>query len=331
MPRQKTIVRTRVQSAPKRRQQRQNRAVVTTTTTIQRRRPRPGRFRYVPRGTPAAFSRRLNATWSMYTRGRSTYVTGHDILSLDVDRSAGESGVFWTFPVNPVYWTGTQIAAVASSYMSYRPLRLRIQYKPKVGTSESGSVTFGTCFDKVVTASNLQRTLNASNGGFTTQVYHPSQTTISCGTNLNQNLYNTCGSPDDVDVNPFTMVAYTDCSKSGIPGEFVVYYTYKLTNPGITAVYDNSGYKETPIAKAAGDTVEDYTLEGLSTAINAAITIAKPFTVSGVTYGAGTTFQLAKYGLRWGTSLVATFKQLYDAYVNHQIPGIIYSYVTGGS
>lgn len=328
MPRGKiSTTTTRVRTAPKRKQQRRGkREVVTTTTTryARRRRPRNSRFRY----TPAAYSSRLSTGWYMRQRGASTYVSGHDILSFDSNRAGGEKGIFWAFPCNPVYWTGTQISAVAGAYQSFRPLKLSVTYRPKVGTSESGSVVFGTCFDKVVSPESLVRMLNASNGGFTTQVYNPARSTIHLGTNLQQNMFTIPGSPDDVDCNPFTMLAYTDSSRDGIPGEFVVHYTFKLANPGIKAVYDNSGEVSRDIVKGAGDAISDYTIEQPAAAVNAFTTL-RNLVIDGVKYGAGTTFSLAKYGLKFDDAMI-TFKQIYNTIESHNLLGVIYSYVTGG-
>lgn len=322
-----TTTTTRVRSAPKRRQQRRrNREVVTTTTTRRTSRRNRGRFRYRP--TPAAFSSRFSSDWSVRQRGACTYVTGHDILSFPSTRAANENGIFWSFPANPVYWTGTQIAALASSFMNFRPLRLTVAYKPKVGTSESGSVNFGTSFDKVVTSEALVRMLNASNGGFTTQVYSPARTTIHLGTNLQQNMFTTCGSIEDVDSNPFTMIAHTDCSRAGAPGEFTVYYTYKLANPGIKAVYDNTGLVTKIIAKGLGETVSDYTIEQPSSAVSS-FTTFKDMIVDGVKYGAGTVFGLGKHALTFDQSVIP-FKAIYNALTNHDLFGVLYSYISGG-
>lgn len=324
---------TRVQSAPKRKQQRRKRAVVTTTTTTLRRRGRRNRrFVYQPRSLPAASGARYHNRWSIRQSGGATYVTGTDLLNFDANRSAGVAGVFWTFPVNPVYWTGTQIAALASSFMSYRPMRIQVHYQPKVGTNTAGSVYFGTAFDKAVTSSNTPRMLTTSNGGFMTQVYNRATSNVRCGTSLPQNLYKIAGSPDDVDSNPFTMIAYTDANVAGAPGDFTISYVFKLANPGITAVFDNTGQVSKTIQKdVSGDDISDYTLINVPPAVDAAFTSLENLVHDGITYGAGTTFQLLKHGLRWGNSSMIPFKDLFDTITTHSILGVIYSYITGGS
>lgn len=44
--------------------------------------------------------------------------------------SDGGNTIFSVIPANPAYWEGTKIAAIASAYFNYRPLKLLFHYVP---------------------------------------------------------------------------------------------------------------------------------------------------------------------------------------------------------
>jgi hypothetical protein len=181
--------------------------------------------------------------------GSSVRVTGRDLIySIPDDNTAPiqSSNVIAVIPANPVYWRGSRIAALASGYQNYRPLRFRITYVPIVAATQQGNVIGGTVWDNGFESDNIQQSLRTSNGGFLTQCYIPHSTIIRPKTNLQFNLYRVGGAFDQQS-NPFIFVAIAlGCKNSSnqrvIPGYFYVTWSFELKNPiGTHGMFKNTG------------------------------------------------------------------------------------------
>jgi hypothetical protein len=149
-------------------------------------------------------------------------------------------------PANPVYWTGTRIAALASGYQNYRPIKFKVSYVPICAVTQQGNVIGGTIWDDGIATDNIQQSLRTSNGGFLTQCYVPYDTTIRPKSNLQFNLYRV-GGDFDQNSNPFLFIAISigcldSSSQRIIPGYFYVTWSFELKNPiGKVSAYYNSG------------------------------------------------------------------------------------------
>lgn len=198
---------------------------------------------------PAAYSRSFKRMMKISSQnGTSMIITGRDLIYKipDILTTNGDYALMTIIPANPAYWLGTRMAAIASGYQNFRPLKMNIYYIPQVAVTQQGNVLAGTLWSMAPNITNLQQTLKTSNGGILTQCYKPAKSTIELGKNLQFNLYRT-GGKFDQESNPFIYVAVaiatTDQNGNRInPGYFYVDYKYELRNPiGDTIQYYTSG------------------------------------------------------------------------------------------
>lgn len=184
----------------------------------------------VYRPIPSAYASRVRPRFNMRSKDSSgVRVEGCDLVYTPEIKIANSSGIFCMIPANPAYWRGTRVATIASTYMSYRPIFMRVHYIPDVATSVSGSVAMGTLWDSPLPSENLNSSLVTSNGGVLTTAYNKTSTTIALGTNLTRNLYNMQGALSQ-DSNPFMIVAASSLGAI-VPGSLYLEYTYEFKNP----------------------------------------------------------------------------------------------------
>jgi len=181
--------------------------------------------------------------------GNSVRVTGRDLIYPIPDTLTApiqSTNVIAVIPANPAYWTGTRIAALASGYQNYRPIKFKINYIPMCAVTQQGNVIGGTIWDDGLDNDNIQQSLRTSNGGFLTQCYVPHSTVIRPKTNLQFNLYRV-GGDFDTKANPFLFIAIAigckDASdKRIVPGYFYVTWSFELKNPvGANSSFYNTG------------------------------------------------------------------------------------------
>lgn len=181
--------------------------------------------------------------------GNSVRVTGRDLIYPIPDTLTAPiqtTNVIAVIPANPAYWTGTRIAALASGYQNYRPIKFKINYIPMCAVTQQGNVIGGTIWDDGLDNDNIQQSLRTSNGGFLTQCYVPHSTVIRPKTNLQFNLYRV-GGDFDTKANPFLFIAIAiGCKDSNnnriVPGYFYVTWSFELKNPvGANSTFYNTG------------------------------------------------------------------------------------------
>lgn len=181
--------------------------------------------------------------------GNSVRVTGRDLIYPIPDTLTAPiqtTNVIAVIPANPAYWTGTRIAALASGYQNYRPIKFKINYIPMCAVTQQGNVIGGTIWDDGLDNDNIQQSLRTSNGGFLTQCYVPHSTTIRPKTNLQFNLYRV-GGDFDTKANPFLFIAIAIGCKDAndkriVPGYFYVTWSFELKNPvGANSTFFNTG------------------------------------------------------------------------------------------
>jgi hypothetical protein len=181
-------------------------------------------------------------------QGNSVRVTGRDLIYPIPDSLVApmqSTNVIAVIPANPVYWTGTRIAALASGYQNYRPIKFKVNYIPICAVTQQGNVIGGTIWDDGIANDSIQQSLRTSNGGFLTQCYTPHSTSIRPKSNLPFNLYKIGG--DFQQTNPFIFIAIAiGCTNTNdqriIPGYFYVTWSFELKNPiGSTNQFYNTG------------------------------------------------------------------------------------------
>lgn len=206
----------------------------TYRNVFRRRRPARPRFLASPnwgRALPAAYANHVRARFNVTARSAtSARVSGCDLV-YPIPNTVQSDGsmIFACITSNPAYWIGTRIAQFAPAYMNFRPISMTFSYIPQVSVTQEGTVFMGTVWNGSAPASNIQQTLVTSNGGCLTQCYIPCDTTISLGSNLQQNLF-TLNGPMSPDSSPFIFLAGVR-GASKVPGYFYVTYTYEFKNP----------------------------------------------------------------------------------------------------
>lgn len=208
------------------------------------------RYQPISQRRPVAFRNTKNFQKKMRvtkTDANSMSVVGMDLVYSIPDMSIHEgSEVLSIIPCNPAYWTGTRIAALATGYQQFRPLKFVIHYVPIVGTTQQGNIFGGTIWGNIsIPEENLQQTLVTSSGGMSTQVYQPKSAVVKCGDNLKYNLYNISGDLDDTS-NPFYYVSIAVGNFSNntrvTPGFLWVSYEFVFKNPiGNNTIFRNTG------------------------------------------------------------------------------------------
>lgn len=194
------------------------------------------------RSLPAAYASHVRPRFNITARGAtSAIVSGCDLVyPLPNMVEAGTDYLFAVIPSNPAYWAGTRIAQFAPAYMNYRPISMTFSYIPQVAVTQQGTVFMGTLWNGAAPSTNIQQTLFTSNGGCLTQCYVPCDTTITLGSNLQQNLFTLAGDINP-DTSPFLFLAGVR-GADVVPGYFYVTYTYEFKNPvGQSWVYGNTG------------------------------------------------------------------------------------------
>lgn len=192
---------------------------------------------------PAAYAKTfVKPRGKLRERSSSSVIqSGTDLLPQlpvnTITTSTGEyANLVAVIPCNPIYWNGTRIAAIASAYQNYRPIKIRFRYVPTVPVTQQGAMVFGTLWNTGLATNDVQAALITSNGGLMSPVYKSFTRTIKLGTNLPYNLFNVWGGFDASVHNPFNALMYTlaclDASgKAIVPGQIFVDYTFEFKNP----------------------------------------------------------------------------------------------------
>lgn len=146
---------------------------------------------------------------------------------------AGSNAIFFTIPANPLYWRGTRIAAQASAYQQYRPLKFDVKYVPSVPVTVPGQVVYGTLWNVGTNLGAFQQSLVTSNGGGITTCYQSAWSRVRCNDNyLPLRFYNVGDNMTENTTCPFTWVAYYTGESSGMssgPGYVILHWKYEFT------------------------------------------------------------------------------------------------------
>lgn len=210
------------------------------------RRNRKSGMSYGPDGILAGYGSSISSVFSSRATSDGQIVRGYDLLPA----FPFLNNISFYAPANPAAWNGTRIAAIASGYQSYRPLSVRIHYRPQVGSNSSVAVFIGTLWQTnyITDTSTIEPSLLTSPGGVYTPAWQSCISTVHCGNYLPQRMFPT-RDPHQSTV-PFAIVARATESGAavGFPGRLFIEYTYEFRN----AIGSGSGF-----APAA---VKQYTL-----------------------------------------------------------------------
>lgn len=204
------------------------------------------------RGILAGYGGAVTSSFVMNRQSDSCIVTGFDLVPYTAPT---HYYISYFMPVNPIAWAGTRVAAIASGYQNYRPISIKIHYRPQVGSTDQKSLFLGTLWQQntINAAASIEASLLTSAGG----TYVPSWQTVSsvvpCGNRLPQRMY-PVRDPDS-SVVPFYIVARSsDAGSTGaavpMPGRIFIEYTFQFHN----AIGVSSGYSDWNVATSNADT-----------------------------------------------------------------------------
>lgn len=171
---------------------------------------------------------------------------------------SGQNAIFCTVPANPLYWKGTRIAAQASAYQQYRPLKFSVKYVPSVPVTVPGQVVYGTMWNVGTDLGAFQQSLATSNGGGITTCYQSVWSHVRCSNKyLPLRFYNVGDDMTENTTNPFVWIAYYTGELSGTvsgPGYVLLHWKYEFTvgigqNSRQALTYSNSDQPEVSLAR----------------------------------------------------------------------------------
>lgn len=201
-----------------------------------RRRRNPRRFgrRMIargPQGILAGYGSPVQTVFSQKRTNDGLIVRGFDLVTA----FAGDTNISYFMPANPVLWPGTRIAAIASGFQNYRPLKFVIHYRPQVGSDSTLSMFIGTIWQNnyITARDQIEPSLLTSPGGVYEPAWQSSMTEVKCGNNLPQRMY-PIRDPSYTTI-PFSVVARAaegDSTSPAVhmPGRIFMEYTYEFRN-----------------------------------------------------------------------------------------------------
>lgn len=197
-----------------------------------RRGPRMSGFQFASR-----FNLRAIAPVTKRIKEGSIKVYGRDLVtstSMLTEIPESLTGFFQLIPVNPSYWTGTRVAAIAKGYQYYKPMKFKVYYVPQVPVTTAGVITLGTIWQTDSREGAIEQTLVTSNGGVLTQVYCAAESVVNVRKDAPQKNFQLIGSATEQGCNPFWWCAYLGgAQESAIspPGFVFVDWEYIFSNP----------------------------------------------------------------------------------------------------
>lgn len=193
------------------------------------------------RGILAGYGSAVTSSFKMNRSADSCIVTGFDL----VQYAADVNYISYFVPVNPIGWAGTRVAAIASAYQNYRPLAIKIHYRPQVGSTDTKSLFIGTLWQRntINTIASIEPSLLTSAGGTYVPSWQSVSTVVPCGNKLPQNMYPIRDPTSEVV--PFYIIARSSTGGSStaatqMPGRIFIEYTFQFHNAvGVASDYSN--------------------------------------------------------------------------------------------
>lgn len=193
------------------------------------RKPREAR---VPRGILAGYGSALTASYYSSRTMDGEIVRGMDLVTSPLSNI---TNISFFMTANPASWNGTRIAAIASGYQNYRPIRFKVHYRPQVGSTSSTSMFIGTIWQNtyITSRSSIEPSLVTSPGGTYLPAWQSACTNVPLGTRLPMRMF-PIRDPEFSTV-PFSLVCRasnggpSDVSVE-MPGRIFVEYEYEFRN-----------------------------------------------------------------------------------------------------
>lgn len=191
------------------------------------------------RNKPAAYVSTVRTSFSFKQTKDGAIVQFQEIFPI----FPSTEGLDIVIPVSPTKWIGTRMATFASTYGTFRPMKLNVSYSPVVGTANSGSIAAcaiyaGNRLPSVSSKEELVRTLASTAGGMLTAVYNRASVNVRCATSLSQNSFPTTDiSDDDIPMN----IIFASNGVSQSYGYAIIKGKFSFHNPQL-------GTSPTPVA-----------------------------------------------------------------------------------
>ncbi|WCD55303.1 hypothetical protein 3 [Human tombus-like virus] len=185
------------------------------------------------RNKPAAYISTVRTSFSFKQTKDGATVQFQEIFPI----FPSTAGLDIVIPISPTKWIGTRMASFASTYGTFRPIKLSVSYAPVVGTANSGTIAScaiyaGNRLPTVSSKEELVRTLASTAGGMLTAVYNRASVYVRCSTSLSQNSFPTTEiSDDDIPMN----IIFASNGVSQAYGYAIINGKFSFHNPQIGA------------------------------------------------------------------------------------------------
>lgn len=194
------------------------------------------------RGILAGYGSAVTSSFRIDRSADACIVTGYDLVTYT---ATSYNYISYFVPVNPIGWSGTRVAAIATGYQNYRPLSIKIHYRPQVGSTDTKSLFIGTIWQNntINAIASIEPSLLTSSGGTYVPSWQSVSSVVPCGDRLPQRMY-PIRDPESANV-PFFLVARSSPdgpsgSAVAMPGRVFVEYTFRFNNAiGVTSGYSD--------------------------------------------------------------------------------------------
>lgn len=180
---------------------------------------------------PAAYATSIKPYVSWTSNANVCRVSGTEVITPKLYQistaGAGSDLVFANqtttiVPASPKLWDGTRVRALATTYMSYRPISLALEWVPAVGTSTNGQVVIGLFRPGGAEDSVDPARLLSTNGAVMSPVYKSVTARPRLDTLLDKNNY----SLEELD-SPFMFIVVMPAAATGT---LLMHYTLDFKN-----------------------------------------------------------------------------------------------------
>lgn len=187
------------------------------------------------RGILAGYGSPVTASFSQSRIADGEIVNGMDLVTSPLQVGDCATNISFFITANPASWNGTRIAAIASGYQNYRPLKFIVHYRPQVGSTSTLSMFIGTVWQNtyITNRSALEPSLVTSPGGTYLPAWQSSRSVVPLGRRLPQRMF-PIRDPHFTTV-PFSVVCRA--SDGGptspsvpMPGRIFIEYAYEFHN-----------------------------------------------------------------------------------------------------
>jgi hypothetical protein len=196
--------------------------------------------------TPAAFNTSVKTGFRLsHTNDGNLRMAGVEHLRVATFHYGYNVNVDGAFPINPLFWVGCRVAAMADLFCNWKLHKLVLHYIPTVATSQDGTVSVGTRWGFGLDDGTEYIMLLSSPGGMMFNVREPMSCTIPLAPMI-QNGYYTAPVAG-VDSIPGTVYFRADCSGTSnvTLGNWLIEYDISLFNAKLDTKYLHTNGRNT--------------------------------------------------------------------------------------